>query len=256
MATETTIDTYTGVEGVMQYRGNPFAFVTFDLEMKRDSVDIPRGGKWSDISLPGKVKPEGKIKYGLVDPDLFIDAFDDGTNTTSASLTSAHATIDGTGSAQRITAAITSPSTPQTLQIVTTTTDALVAGYVLIEGTDANDATISEVIDYTTTPGTFYGHQVFKTITAINVPASMNVNDHVAVSAVGQRTITLGRPAYVTIMGRVNKADGSGYVQVTCTNCWLANFPLMISNASEAVLPEQTFKVRDPDSDITVVTTS
>jgi hypothetical protein len=240
----------------MQYRGSSFAYVKFDIEIKRDTIEIERGGKWSSINLPGKAKFDGKLKYGLVDPDLFIDAFDDGDNTTSASLTAIHASIAGTGSAQRITSAITNPTTPQTLQIVTATSNSLTAGYILVEGTDANDDVISEIIEYTATAGTFYGHQVFKTVTAINVPASMDSSDTVVLSAVGQRTITLGRPAYVTIMGRVNKADGSGYVQITCTNCWLDNLPLSLSNASEALLPEQSFKVRDPDSDAVIVTTS
>lgn len=255
MVTQTTNETYTGVRGIVQYDGVGFAYVNFELEITRDPIKVPRGGKYSDLSLPGKVSAKGKLKYGLVEPDLFIDAFDDGTNVVTASLTTVHASIAGNGALQAITSSLTNPSTPQTLQVTTATSDTLTADYITVIGTDANDEQISEVIHYTSTAGTFYGHNVFKTVTAIITPASANSNDTFLVKAVGQRTITLGDPRKVTIMGKCQTKDGTSSIQITCTNCWLSNLPHMLSNAGEAMLPEQSFEIEDPDVDITIVAT-
>lgn len=259
MATETNTDTFTGVEGIVSYDGNPIAYVSFEMEMKRDTVAIPRGGKWSDISKPGKAKFSGKIKYGLVDPDLFIDAFDDGTNTTTASEETLHAAIAGNGAEQLVTTAITPPSVPMHIKLKIISTDGYTGDAVRIEGTDANDDFISETIPFVTqasgaTTAYCYGHQVFKTVTGIRLPTALTANDNVTVYGAGQKTVTLGKPKAVTIYGKVMR--GSEYVQITLTNCYLMSMPLKLETASDPVLPEQEFIVLDPDSDVTITTES
>lgn len=256
MATETSVDTYSGIEGVVTYGGPAFAYVSCDLEFSRDSANVPRGGKWSDIVLPGKMKFKGKIKYGLVDPDLFINAFDDGTNTTTTSEETLHAAITGTSALLMTSTAITPPSAPMTIKLKLISTDGFSAGGITITGTDSNNDEISETIEFplTATGSTttyYYGHQKFKTVVAIIMPAVLGANDTVTVYGAGRRSVTLGKPKYVTIVVKAYKSATS-YTQITMTNCWLSKLPLSVSDATTPILPEQEFQIRDLDADVTI----
>ena len=256
MATETSINTYTGVDGVVTYGGVAFAYCKLTLDLPRDIVKIPRGGKWSDLHLPGRIDPKGKIKYGLVDGDLFINAFDDGTNSTTSSEETLHAAISGNAAIQPVSSGMTPPSVPMTLKLKIISTDGFSAGAVSIQGTDALDAVINEAIPFPTvatgsTTTYYYGNTKFKTITQVTLPAVLSANDNVTFYGAGQKIVTIGKPKYVTIVAKVAKS-ASQYIQITMTNCWLANMPLEMSSASEGVMPEQDFTVRDPDADITI----
>jgi hypothetical protein len=256
MATETSINTYTGVEGVVTYGGVAFAYCKMTLDFPRDIVKIPRGGKWSDLRLPGKIDPKIKIKYGLVDADLFIDAFDDGTNTTTTSDETLHAAIAGNGALQSIITGLTNPSVPMTIKLKIISTDGYATGAVTIIGTDAGDKLISETIAFPTvatgsTTTYYYGNTKFKTVTLITIPICLSANDNVTPYGAGQKNIALGKPKLVTITAKVMKS-ATQYTLITMTNCWLASMPLELASASDAVLPEQEVVVRDPDADITI----
>lgn len=261
MATETTENTYTGVHGILTVGdSNPFAHVTANISIPRDVVSLPRGGKWSDISLPGKLKPSIKITYGLVDSDLLIDALDDGTNTSSTSDEQLLAATAGDGTIQPVEAGLSNPSVPMTIKLKIISTDGYSAGWVTISGTDANNELVSETIGFPTvatgsTTNYFYGHQMFKTINLVTLPAVLASNDTVTVYGMGQRSITIGSPLKFTFVGKLARS-ATQYVQLTATNCWLKDFVMTFGSASDPVIPEQELVVTDPDSDITLVVNS
>jgi len=257
MATETTVNTYTGVEGIVTYDTAAFAYCKFDIEISREEVEVERGGKWSSLALPGKVKFKGKLSYGLVDGQLFINAFDDGTNTTSTSDESLLAATAGNGALQTIVAGLSNPSVPMSLHLKIISSDGYSAGSITVMGTDKNDVLISETIPFIlqatgATTIHYYGSAVFKTITCVMIPAVLSANDSLTVYGSGQKSVTLGKPKFVTITGKLYKS-ATQYTEITLTNCWLSKMPMAMGSASEAVIPEQEFTVRDPDTDITLV---
>jgi hypothetical protein len=143
-----------------------------------------------------------------------------------------------------------------TIKLKIISTDGYSAGAVTINGTDANDAPISENISFTlqatgSTTVYYYGNTKFKTVTSAIIPAVLNANDNVTVYGAGQKLVSLGKPKFVTITAKVMKS-ASQYLLVTMTNCWLGSMPLEMGSASEGVLPEQDVNVRDPDTDITI----
>jgi hypothetical protein len=97
-----------------------------------------------------------------------------------------------------------------------------------------------------------YGKEIFKTVTMIHIPAVLSANDGTTVYGAAQITVTLGKPRMVTIIGKV--LIGSEYVQATLTNCWFKDLTFGLKGAEEAIIVEQTFTIRDPDSDITLTT--
>lgn len=259
MATETSVNTYTGVEGVLNFGGNPFAYVKADVAIDRNAVNIARGGKWSDIALPGKVKPKIKITYGLVDSDLLIDALDDGTNTTSSIDEALHAGVAGNG-AQLVTTISTQPSVPMSIKIKIVSTDGFAASAIQFIGTDNNDLPITETIQIPlvatgSTTTYLYGHQRFKTVNTMVMPAALSANDTVTPYGMGQRTVTLGKPLLFTFVAKLSKS-ATQYTQITCTNCWLKNYSMPLGNADDAAIIDQDIEIRDPDSDVTLVVNS
>lgn len=260
MATETSVNTYTGIHGVVTYDSNPLAYVSMDVEFSRNGVEIGRGGKWGPIVLPGKAGFTAKLVYGLVDPDLFIAAFDDGTNTSSSSDEALHAAIAGTSAEQLINTALTNPSVAMNVKLKIISTDGYAAGSVIVNGTDSNDDIISEAIPFPlvatgSTTTYYYGTAKFKTITSIVIPAVLGTNDTVTPYGMGQRTITIGKPKYVTITAKA-MISATQYVLITMNNCWLKGFPLSLGDADAAILPEQEIAVRDLDADVTITVNS
>lgn len=260
MSTATTENTYTGVEGVLTVGGNPFAYVKADISIDRDTISLPRGGKWSDLALPGKAKPKIKISYGLVDSDLLLNAFDNGTNTASTSDETLHASMAGNGAIQPISSGMTPPSVPLTIKLKIISTDGFEAGAVIIEGTDANNVAIAEAIPFPlvatgATTTYYYGHTRFKTITQITLPVVLNINDGVTPYGMGQKTVTLGRPLYFTFVAKLYKS-ATQFTQITATNCWLKNYTLPLGGPSDPAIIDQDLEIRDPDTDITLTSTA
>lgn len=256
MATETSINTYTGVEGVLTIGGNPFAYVKSEVTIDRDVVEIERGGKWGSISLPGKVKPSIKITYGLVDADLLFNALDDGTLATTTSDEQLLAATAGDGTIKPVEAGLSNPSTPMTIKLKIISTDGYSAGSVTINGTDNNDDDISETIPFLaqasgSTTVYYYGSQKFKTINMVTLPAVLAANDTVTVYGAGQKSTTIGKPLYFTYIGKMQKSANQ-YVQIQATNCWLKGLTLPLNAAVGAAIIDQELIVRDPDSDITL----
>lgn len=260
MATETTVNTYTGVEGVLMIGGSAFAYVKADVKIPREAIEIERGGKWSSLMLPGIVKPSIKVSYGLVDADLLINALDDGTNTTSTSDEQLLAATAGDGTIKPVEAGLSNPSVPMSIKLKIISTNGYTGSAVTIHGTDNNDVPMSEDIAFTavatgSTTSYFYGHSRFKTIDMVTLPATLSAEDTVTVYGMGQRSVTIGKPLYFTFVGKLAKS-ATQYVQITCTNCWLKDFSLPIVSNKEAVIIEQELVVRDPDTDITLVVNS
>ena len=260
MATETSIETYQSVEGVLTIGDAPFAYVKADVAIDRSIIKIARGGKWSELALPGIVEPKITITYGLVDSDLLINAIDDGTNTTSSSDEQLLAATAGDETIQPVEAGLSNPSVPMSIKLKIISSDGYSAGVVIIHGTDNNDVGISDTIRFTTvatgsTTTYFYGHTRFKTISMVTLPAVLNTNDTVTVYGMGQRSVTIGKPLFFTFVAKLAKS-ATQYTQITATNCWLKNYSLPLNSNAEAAIIDQELVVRDPDADITLTVNS
>ncbi len=119
-----------------------------------------------------RVFNEVQSKYGAV----YVQTW---TNPAAASATAVLAATNLTSGTQTITSGITNPDFPRNLSI--TGGAALMAGNVVITGTNIRGATITETIALSGT-STVVGNKAFATVTSIQLPALTNdTNDTVSV---------------------------------------------------------------------------
>jgi len=117
----------------------------------------------------------------------------------AASVTHIHAAITGTGASQDITTNITNPDVPRVASITATNNATIPTGVVTITGLVRGVSTTDAI---TITGGsTVNGVKPFDTITNINIPAGVDVNNTVSIG-IGD---VLGLPKEINLTSDVYK---------------------------------------------------
>ena len=232
--------------------GGALADVEYDIKWSRSTVTHSRGGKHSDIAIPGKLTVKTKIKKALVYADA-ARTLGFGLTDTSVSGT-ATACLAATSFTAGTAVAITSdPATASVLRVRTSTDVSTAAGGFTIVGTDINDREISETLTIPngTLVGTdFYTSKVFKLANwavTNGITGSIKFQiDGVAATA----TYAVGDPKIFDLVGVLTK--GATTITITQPNCWFSSGGIAWTDAGKIVDVDADIEMRDPDT-LTVV---
>lgn len=145
----------------------------------------------------------------------------------------------------------TSIATPSRIQFTVITNPITTAGHLVLFGTDAQDADISEVLNVTTlaVASTVTTKQFFKTCTQVAVVGIRSTGvgllkmDAIAAGA----TITPGRPKKFTISAVVSDTDSGNSMTLTINNCFFTDGAFDIETPMSDKL---AFTVELPSRDI------
>jgi len=255
MTTVADFGEYTGAMGTITLSsGGALADVEYDIKWSRSTVSHSRGGKHSDIHIPGKLTVKTKIKKALVYADAartlgfgLTDTSVSGTATACLAATSFTA-----GTAVPITS---DPATASVLRVRTSTDVSTAAGGFTIVGTDLNDVEQSETLTIPngTLVGTdFYTTKVFKlanyAITnAITGTIKFQIDGVAATASYG-----VGDPKIFDLVGVLTK--GATTITITQPNCWFSSGGISWTDAGKIVDVDADVEMRDPDTlTVTVV---
>jgi len=255
MTTVSDFGEYTGAMGTITLSaGGALADVEFDVKWSRSTVTHSRGGKHSDIQIPGKLTVKTKIKKALVYADAARTLGYGLTNTavTGTATACLAATSFTAGTAVPITA---DPATASVLRVRTSTDVSTAAGGFTIVGTDVNDVEQSETLTIPngTVVGTdFYTTKVFKLANyAITNAITGSIKfqiDGVAATA----TYAVGDPKVFDLVGVLTK--GATTITITLPDCWFSSGGISWVDAGKIVDVDADVEMRDPDTlTITVV---
>lgn len=241
---------YTGVDGVITIDDIPLADVQYDVKWTRSTVSHSRGGKHSDINLPGKFTVKTKIKKALVYADaakVLGYSLTDTPLTGTAGVCLAATTITA-GTAVGIT---TDPATPSRIKLTTSVAATTLAGAITIVGTDANDVEISETIAIPagTPSGTeFVTTKVFKLAAyALPIDITSTGGAKFALDALaGSATYTVGDPKIFDLVGSLPK--GATEILITQPDCWFSSGGINWEDAGKVIDVDSDVEMRDPDA--------
>ncbi|MDY6959474.1 MAG: hypothetical protein SVK08_09985 [Halobacteriota archaeon] len=86
---------YTGAEGVLKFDSGTIAHAEFSVDITRGVASSPRGGKYSDLNVPGKVGFSGSLKRIMIGGEIIeslIGTGDPSSNATAGAVSVGAAT--------------------------------------------------------------------------------------------------------------------------------------------------------------------
>lgn len=257
---------FTGADGAVTIGGNPVTVVNFSIDVDRSVIASPRVGKTSDTNYAGKLGITGTISQVLVTAELLSYVLGDSNSLTTSSLETLLAAADLDAAAREELPITSDPTVPTSVKYTLTVGDVdVIAGSVVVHGTDSSDGYVTEVIDFAAmTVGdpaqVEYGTQQFKTSDYVDIEANLekgsaSFSTLKLEGVTGTKTMTPGEATLFDIVGKVEDAD-SNYAQITANNCFFTagNFP--IGDSDTLVECDLPFVITDPDDDLTLVWTS
>lgn len=253
MTTVPDFGEYTGMYGVVSLDGVPLADVQYDVKWERATVSHSRGGKHSDINIPGKLTVTTKITKALVYADaakvIGYSLTDTPITGTAETLLSASHVLDGTDNYEDMT-----DDTIATLSRIryTLATKAITTGgTITLIGEDADGNAISEVIEVAASPigTTWTTTKLFKKLYGHTIRAIDSTDDlgtFTVASIAGNSTYTVGDPKIFDLVGSLPK--GSTNIVVTQPDCWFKNGGINWEDSGKIIDVEADVEMRDPDT--------
>ncbi|MDD1728679.1 MAG: hypothetical protein LUQ50_06375 [Methanospirillum sp.] len=245
---------YTGVSGIITLDGVALADVQYDVKWKRATVSHSRGGKHSDINIPGKLTVTTKIKKALVYADaakvLGYSLTDTPIAGTAETLLSASHVLDGTDNYEDMT-----DDTIASLSRVryTLATKAITTGgTITVIGEDADGNAISEII---TVPApasigaTWTTTRLFKKVyghTIRGIDSADDLGTFTVASIAGSATYTVGDPKIFDLVGSIPKGETN--IMITQPDCWFSEGGIAWEDAGKVIDVECPVEMRDPDT--------
>jgi hypothetical protein len=201
-------DTYTGSDGKITMNGVTIAVADFEITMTRNTLERNEVGKFAKITCPTRLDVTGTLTKAIVDGHFLAMVMGrDSDRTSAASTTLVAITGVGVTEVTKLDADIIDPGSASRIKVTTAGTIAL-GGDITIYGTDPANASVSENITVTTTAGSFYGMQIFKTVKRAVFPA-MGASANVTLYASG------GTGTATTVY--TSGSPGAGPVRVAAT---------------------------------------
>lgn len=248
-----TVESYTGVHGVLSVDAVAKADVIFSIEITRGVASAKRSGKWSDIQRPGKLAVKGTIDEIVTNGTLI--GYVVGDTEVSGTAVDLHAGLSAPGSGEESITDMTTPScTTASLVRITALTAAVTgAGYAILHGTDASGNVHSEQVQITTLEinGYVTSNSTFLTVTRVVLMDVVAVGATLKIhSVVGATSIVVGDGKIFDLIGMVE--DGGNNVAITANNSFLTSGKLEFDDSETIVRNPASFTMQDPDADLEV----
>jgi hypothetical protein len=242
---------YTGVHGVVTVAGGGEEFIEVDINVTRGVAAQKRGGKYSELKVPGGFDVAISLRKILSD-GAFFGRIINGTPITGSATVLLAATTITAGTAVAITS---DPATPSLVKLTTSTAATTLAGAIVITGKDVNDAECSEtfIIPAGTLSGTSFTGQVIFKETNLALPidltstggAKFQLDGVVAASA-----YTVGDPSIFNFVGKWDK--GTPEIVFTCNNCFLTSAKTGGGDPNSQIVGDYNIVMQDADADFSM----
>lgn len=253
MTTVADFGEYTGMFGTITIGGVALADVEFDCKWSRGTVSHARGGKYSDIQIPGKLTVKTKIKKALVYADapktLGYSLNDTPITGTAEALLAASSVLDATDFYIDMTDATI--ATESLIKITLQTKNITTGGTITLIGENTAGVAISEIIDLPATAvvgATWTSTKTFKVLYGMTVRGTDSTDDtgtFKVESIAGNTSFTVGNPKVFDLIGTLTK--GATTIVVTLPDCWFSSGNLNWSDASKIIDVDADVEMHDPD---------
>ena len=256
---------YTGTDGVITIGGVATTLVNFNVDMSVGVIESPRIGKKSAMKYPGKLDFSGTVTQVVVTGDLMARVIGTDQTESSAALFHGPDDLDSQGVHEQITVGPDTSANPTSVKLTLAASDTSAndAGSMVVQGTDASGAWVSEVFEFDAMDALAatqvkYGSQIFASVHYIDVSGNLSQGVGTAATSLaaywvgGTKTITPGNTPSFDIVGKVEDANGK-YFQMTLTNCFFTGAGFPISDSETLVQTDLPFVVQDPDVDVVLV---
>ena len=248
-----TVESYTGVDGVVLINDTVVADVLFSVRISRSVAEAERSGKHSKLKVPGDVDVTGTIDEIVTDGELIGMAI--GNTTTTGTAVTLHAGLElpGVGAESVTDMTTTSCTTPSRVRLTALTAAVTTAGVAVIYGTGAGGDLHSEAIEVTTLGINEYvtSRTKFLTVTHVALIGGAQVGGTIRIDSVaGSASIVVGPADMFSLVGSV--AKGSNNVTMSLDNCFLTSGELTFDSANSIVRNPATFTMQDPDAGLSL----
>lgn len=248
-----TVESYTGVDGVVLLNDEIVANVLFSIKFTRAVAEAERSGKYSKLKVPGDLDVTGTIDEIVTDGEILGMVI--GNTTVEGTAVTLHAglTAPGVGLESVTDMTTTSCTTASKVKITALTAAVTTPGTAILYGTGADGNARSEVLpipalginEYVTTQGKF------RTVTHVTLIGGVQDGGTLKVESVaGSATITVGPADVFSLVGSV--VNGSNNVTITANNCFLTSGELTFNGANSIVRNPASFTMKDPDADLSI----
>lgn len=253
MTTVADFGEYTGAMGTITVGGVALADVQYDVKWKRSTVSHSRGGKHSDLNLPGKLTVTTKIKKALVYADvaktLGYSLTDTPISGSAETLLAASHVLDGTDNYEDM--ADDTIATPSRIRYTLATAAIVTGGTITIIGEDADGNAMEELItvEASAIGTTWTSTKVFKKVyghTIRGIDSTGDLGTFAVASIAGSATYTVGDPKIFDLVGTLTK--GSTTIVITQPDCWFTEGGIAWEDAGKVVDVECPVEMRDPDT--------
>ena len=235
--------------GTITIGGVALADVEFDCKWSRGTVSHARGGKYSDIQIPGKLTVKTKIKKALVyadAPKTLGYSLNDTPITGTGGTIKAGVTVSADGYTASTTPTI---ATASRVRATVATSAMTTPGTLTIIGTDASGNNLEEIIPVGLIDVAAFvtSTKVFKTVTGVVTTGlrSTGGGTLTIASITGNTSFTVGNPKVFDLIGTLTK--GATTIVVTLPDCWFSSGNLNWSDASKIIDVDADVEMHDPD---------
>lgn len=206
-------DTFTGSDGKIKINGVVVGVADFEISFTRSVIERNEVGKFTKIICPTRLDVTGRMTKAVIDGHFLAMAIGGDINK-QVSATTTVITVNAIGAVDllKLDADLTDPATPSRLKVTTSGTVAS-TGILTAYGTDsAGNQVVENIKIDTTVVGSFYGTQIFKTVTKMIVPG-LGAAANVVVAATGGKVAATAVLAATTITDNTPQLIESGFVQ-------------------------------------------
>lgn len=244
-----------GSQGYIKLQGGAiWADATVNFTLTQASATAPRGGKFSDLNLPGKrtctITAKNIMRSGAMPGGMLTDTAVSG----SATELQAAATFTA-GTAITLGA---DPATPSRVKVTLSVAAITTGGTLVIYGTDINDTPISEVLTIangSVATTTWTTRNLFKTTDyALPVLVASSGGGKFAfdgVAASAAYTTTSAPQLYQLEFGGLDSVTGNT-VYVRASNCFANKAALAYADANTVFMDDVGFTIEDLDADLAI----
>jgi len=253
MTTVPEFGEYTGISGVVTLDGVPLADVMYDVKWDRATVSHTRGGKHSDINIPGKLTVKTKIKKALVYADaakvLGYSLTDTPISGTAETLLSASHVLDGSDNYEDMSD--DTIATASRIRYTLATAAIVTGGTITIIGEDKDGNAIEELIAVAASAigTTWTSKKVFKKVyghVIRGIDSTGDLGTFAVASIAGTSTYTVGDPKIFDLVGSLPK--GSTDIIITQPDCWFKTGGIAWEDAGKIIDVDADVEMRDPDT--------
>lgn len=219
-----TVESYTGVDGVVLINDKVVADVLFSVKINRTVAEAERSGKHSKLKVPGDVDVTGTIDEIVTDGELIGMAI--GNTTTTGTAVTLHAGLElpGVGAESVTDMTTTSCTTPSRVRLTALTAAVTTAGVAVLHGTGAGGDLHSEAIEVPPLAINEYvtSRTKFLTVTHVTLIGGVQEGGTLRVGSVaGSANIVVGPADVFSLVGSVVKGENN--VTMTLDNCFLTS---------------------------------